>query len=324
MKTKQFIAFFSVLLFTTSITFCSEPATNETHPVIGIGLDTSPLPELLIKHLGLQPGQGMRIANVMKNSAADEAGLERDDILINFNGKNISNRDILSSYVNQEGAGKEITIEIIHLGQHKTITLKLKSESENQGWKYPEEPQSLQTFQPGKIFLKPQGSQDWQIFDNQIPNDLKSEINSIFNELYSYHYTDNGKQYSVTINGSPDDNNSTITIKVDNDQYKTTIGELDKIPEKYREVAKNAIEDAKQNQSSKNSFGSNWFEDFDNLFPNMNSQGPQLKIPDDLSSSNPFFQKMEEQMKQMREQMEELQKNQNNLLNQLREQETQK
>jgi len=51
---------------------------------LGIMLDMEPLPEILTKHLDLEPGQGVRIQNVANGSPADQAGLEQDDIVIRF------------------------------------------------------------------------------------------------------------------------------------------------------------------------------------------------------------------------------------------------
>lgn len=251
----------------------------------------------------------------MKGSAAEEAGLERDDILISFQGKDVYDRDALVKGVQDAGVGTEVSLQIIHLGQRKTVSLKLKALSETSGWKYPEEPQVEQFFQPGRIFRLNPGTRNWtQIFNDQIPGD----INSFFNELYSYHYNSDGKQYSVTIEGSPDANDSTITIKIDNDQYKTTIGELDKIPEKYREAAKNAVKDAKEKQSGRAFTAPNWPDELgDNFMPKLRMDSPLLNTPDDFPNS--FYKRMEEQMNQMQQRFKELQENQQKLMDRLNE-----
>lgn len=315
MKMKQISLIVLMIFFTTGIALCAESSTNENRSAIGIRLDSAPLPELLVKHLGLKPGQGLRIANVMKNSAADEAGLERDDIVIGFQGKDVSDAAALTNEVRQIGIGKEVSLEIIHLGQRKTVTLKLKAViTGTPEWKYPDEPQVEQFFQPGRIFRYIPDDNDWaQIFNNQIPNDVRANINSIFNEMYSSTYLINGKTYSVTIEGSPNDNASRITVKIDNNDYKTTIGEIDKMPKDYQEAAKKAIDNAKQ--KAKNHFPS--FPDGfgSTIMPPLNSNGPQINTPN--SSSDEFIQRMEEQMKQMQKQFRELEESHQRLLKRL-------
>jgi membrane-associated protease RseP (regulator of RpoE activity) len=320
MKTKHIIVIVSTILFTTGLAFCADSQLSDTHPVIGIALDSTPLPALLIKHLGLQPGQGIRIANVLKGSAAEEAGLDRDDIIIGFQGKDLYDGDTIVNAIQQAKAGDEVSLQIIHLGQRKTVTLKLKTMSDTSDWKYPNEPQVEQFFQPGRIFRLTPGDQNWtQIFNEQLPGDIKSNINSFFNEIYSYHYNADGKQYSVTIEGDPNDSASMITVKIDNDQYKTKIGDLDKIPEKYRDAAKNAIENAKQKHSNRNLSIPNWQDGFgDNFMPKLRMNSPLLNVPD--SSPNSLYKQLEDQMKQMQKQFDEMEKNQQKLLNRFNDQ----
>jgi hypothetical protein len=305
------------LFFTTGIAFCSESVPNESRSAIGIRLDEAPLPELLVKHLGIKAGQGLRIANVMKNSAADEAGLERDDILLTCQGKDVQDALTLTNEVRQMGVGKEVSLEIIHLGQRKTIACKLKPViSGDPDWKYPDEPQIWQSFQPGRVFRIGPGDQDWtQIFDNQIPGDVKSNIKTFLNEMYSSHYNINGKQYTVTIEGNPDNKDSKITVKIDNNEYKTTIGELDKIPQEHREAAKNAIEDAKQKNSLKIKILPGFQDDFGNAFTP--GQGPKLKMPNAIDNS--MFEQFQEQMKQMQERFNDFEKSQQQILDRLNE-----
>ena len=332
MKIKHIIVMVTTLLFTTGMAFSAEPQPSDTRPVIGIALDAAPLPELLVKHLQLQPGQGIRIENVMKGSAAEEAGLERDDIVIGFDGKDLYDRQALIDAVQKAGVGAEISLQIIHLGQRKTVTLKTKAESASSGWEYAEEPQVEQYFQPGRVFRFAPGNQGWiQMFENQIPGDVRSNINSFFNEIYSFQYNSNGQQYSVTIEGDPNDNASMITINVDNDEYKTTIGELDKIPQKYQEAAKNAIADAKQKRSRSRAFSvPTWPDQFGDNFimpqpmptpapgqsPRLRQQRvPQLRTPNTFPDS--FYQGMQEQMNQMQQRFEEMQKRQQQMMDQL-------
>ena len=330
MKIKHVIIMIATLLFTTGKAFSADSQPSDTHAVIGIALDAAPLPELLVKHLQLKPGQGIRIENVMKGSAAEEAGLERDDIVIGLNGKDLYDRQTLVDAVQKAGVGAEVSLQIIHLGQRKTVTLKTKAESASSGWEYAEEPQVEQSFQPGRVFRFGPDDQGWiQMFEGQIPGDVRSNINSFFNEIYSFQYNSNGQQYSVTIEGDPGNNASTITINIDNNEYKTTIGELGKIPQKYRDVAKNAIEDAKQKRSRNRAFiAPSWPEEFgDNFIPSpvpapvpgprlRQPNGPQLRTPNN-NFPDSVYQRMQEQMNQMQQRFEEMQKRQQQMMDQL-------
>jgi hypothetical protein len=315
MRNKKISIIILTLIFTAGIAFCVESQSDNNRPVIGIALDTTPLPELLTKHLGLKPGQGIRIANIMQGSSAEEQGLDVDDIVITLEGKDLYNRETLTNTVRQAGEGAEVSMEIIHLGQRRTVTLELKALKDTTGWKYMNKPQIERSFQPGRILRFDPGSQDWmQVFDEQIPENVKLNIHSNFNELYSSVNNINGKQYSVKIEGSPKDKDSKITVKIDNDEYTTTIGELDKLPQEYQEAAKNAIENAKQKETNRFPM---FFDDSDNdLMPRLDMGSPGINIPNDIDS-NPFFQRMEEQMKLMQEQFRDLKESHQKLLEHL-------
>ena len=127
--------------------------------------------------------------------------------------------------------------------------------------------------------------------------------------MYSSTSIINGKTYSVTIEGSPKDNDSKITVKIDKNEYKSTIGEIDKMPEDYREAAKNAIENAKEKKGT-NRLPMFFDDSGNNLMPKIQPNTPNI-------SNNQFFQQMEEQMRLMQEQFMELEKNHQKLLEQL-------
>ena len=316
MKTRQIISIILILFVTNGLALCADSQTTDTRPAIGVGLDTNPLPALLVKHLGLKTGQGIRISNVMTGSPADKAGLEQDDIIISFEGQDVYDNETLINDVKQAGVGKEVSLGIIHLGQRKEIKLTLETVSGDIEWKYASEPQVEQSWQPGRVFRLNPDDQNWtQIFQNQIPGDIRSNIDTFFNETYSYFYNSNGKQYHVTIEGNPEDNASTITIDIDDDQYKTTIGELDKIPAEYKQAAKDAIENAKNNRRPANTFRSVPDDLNGTLIPDLRLQDPFGNTP--FGFDNSVFERMQEQLRQMQQRMQELEQNQNNVLNRL-------
>ncbi len=317
MKTKKFSLIILTIILMTGIAFCVESQSENNRPVIGIALDTTPLPSLLEKHLGLKSGQGIRVGNIMKGSSAEEEGLDIDDIVIAIQGQDLYNRETLTNKVSKLGVGAEVSMEVIHLGQRKTVNLKLKAFKDTTGWKYQNKPQIVNTksYQPGSVYVFDPNEGWKQIFDEQIPENIKS--NTIFNELFSSTSFVNGKMCSVTIHGSPENKDSSITVKIDNNDYTAKIGEIDKLPKEYQETAKNAVESAKQKET--NRFPMFFDESGDNLMSSMDPGFPLINTPD--FSGNPYFQKMEEQMRLMREQFEQLEQNHQKLLDSLKQNE---
>ncbi|MHC4074670.1 MAG: PDZ domain-containing protein [Planctomycetota bacterium] len=125
MKTKVIALIALAGLFSTDTAISAESESTGPRPFMGLLLDPAPLPELLTKHLGLSPGQGIRIRNVQRRGSADEAGLERDDIIIGFEDDEVDDNERFVDAVREAGVGAEVSLQIIHLGKRKTVEIKL-------------------------------------------------------------------------------------------------------------------------------------------------------------------------------------------------------
>ena len=323
MNAKKIITLVTAISLLTTVAFCAESETVDNHPIIGIQLDPSPLPELLTKHLGLSPGQGLRISNIMEGTAADKAGLDKDDIITSLNGEDVDDYENFVESIQKADAGTEIQLDIIHLGRPGTVNIKLQAWDKQAEWKYPIEPQIEQIWRPGRIFRLKPGDQDWnEILADQLPSDIKSNINSFFKEIYSFHHELDGKEYTITIEGNPNDGDSMITINTDNEEYKTTISEIDKLPEKYQEVAEQALDNAKKTTREQRII--NGLRERDGLSSKLMDVTPKQYLrrwiitdPNNLDSS--LYDKVEEQMGRLQERIQELEKSQSELLDRLNE-----
>ena len=314
MKAKSLISLFALILFTAGTGFCADPNSTNPRPYMGVLLDPTPLPALLVKHLGLSPDQGIRIKNIHRNSPADKAGLERDDIIIGFNGKDVVDYEEFVNEIRNAGVGTEVSLEIIHLGQRKTVKLTLEALEGEFDLKYPPEPEIIQSWRPGKIFRLRPGDENWmEILKDSVPSDFDVNIKKFFNELYTYHHSD-GEDYTITIEGDPNEEDSTITVQAGDNEFKSTLGKLDKLPEKYRESAEQDVKKARKNAKNKwfdNMEGRNFiFRDmpddfksyFDKIKPYRNFQVPPFE------QGGPMFERIQKQMKELQQRLDKLEK----------------
>lgn len=292
----------------------------DERPFIGVMLDAVPLPDLLVKHLGLEPGQGIRIANIHRGSPADKAGLERDDIIIGFEGNNVDDRQQFVDDVRKAGIGAEVSLEIIHLGKRRTVTLRLEGLKGDFDMKYPPEPQIEQSWRPGKIFKLKPGDENWmEVFkDNfhidNLPSDFDVNIKKFFKEIYTYKHSSDGEDYTITIEGSPNDVESTITVVAGENEYKTTLKEIDKLPEKYQEAAGQAIKDARKATTSRKFYQHletppfDWQSYADRFRHNFKYPDMPFRPPDEM------FDAIKRQMKELQQRLDKLEKwHKNNL-----------
>jgi len=216
---------------------------GEQRPFIGVSLDPAPLPDLLTKHLRLDTGQGIRLNNIMVGGPAERAGLDRDDIVIAFQGNKVTDPEEFTNAIRKTDIGTEITLEVIHLGEHKTVSLKPEAAPESVHWKYPAEADVVTSWHPGKIFrIGPDGADMTEV---PIP-DVSGEVKKFFKESYTYHHATDGEDYTIRIEGDPADKDSRLTVQAGDKNYSSTVGKLDALPEKYRGPAQEAVENARR------------------------------------------------------------------------------
>ncbi len=304
MKAKNIVLTIALALVWAGTGLAGDADTDDARPYIGVMLDSAPLPDLLVKHLALEPGQGIRIANIHRDSPADKAGLERDDIIVGFEGSRVDDHQQFVDNVRKAGIGAEVSLEIIHLGKRQTVTLTLEGLKGDFDFKYPPEPEVVQSWRPGKIFKLKPGDQDWmEVFRDNMPSDFDVNIKKFFNELYTTYKHSDGEDYTITIEGNPNDDNTTISVSVGENEYKATLKEIDKLPEKYREPAEQAVKDARKAAKTRK---------FDGSF-----FGPQIRHkmrPDFKAPNMPFgpgdemFDAIKKQMRELQQRLDKLEK----------------
>jgi hypothetical protein len=318
MKTKSIIITIALVLFCAGTGLADDTDPNDERPYIGVMLDPMPLPDLFIKHLGLEPGQGIRIANIHRGSPADKAGLERDDIIIGFEGNDVDDHQQFVENVRKAGTGTEVSLEIIHLGKRKTVTLKLEGLKHDFDMKYPPEPQAVQSWRPGKIFRLRPGDEDWMevfkdnVFGDKMPSDFDVNIKKFFKELYTYKHSSDGEDYTITIKGNPNDVESTITVVAGENEYKTTLKELDKLPEKYQKPAEQDIKDARKAAKTRKFdefFGPRYGQKPFDWKPYIDKMRPYINPPiERFGSSDEMFDAIKKQMKELQQRLDKLEK----------------
>jgi hypothetical protein len=146
--------------------------------------------------------------------------------------------------------GDEMSLDVIHLGQRKALQVKLEAARENSQLKYPPEPEAMTTWKPGKVFKIGPDGQEWtEIPFDKMP-DFNMDANRFFKEVHTFLHSDDGENYIITVEGDPKDEGSTVIVQSGPEEYRTTVGKLDTLPEKYRDRAREAVENARKDVKS--------------------------------------------------------------------------
>lgn len=222
---------------------------------LGVILDWRPLPEILTKHLGLAPGKGLRIENVFEGSPADRAGLDRDDILLSIDGQDVNDLREFGKAMAKAGPGKTVRLEVIHAGQSRTVDLTLVSRPEQTRPKYPPDPRAMAGWRVGGIFVQDPNTGRWVAMEDQQGGQGLKPPFPFPREVYTFQYGDDVDRVTVVVEGNPSSDTSKLTIKAGQQDYTTTVGQLDRLPERYQGFARQAIWRARRDSQRSRQFG---------------------------------------------------------------------
>jgi serine protease Do len=111
-----------------------------------IGVQVLPVPAEALAEFGLKERRGALVAVVSSGRPADKAGMEPGDIIIEFNGKAVRDRDQLVSYVVSTKPGTTVPVKVLRDKQERTLSitveeLSLEAESARGARSRTEEPE---------------------------------------------------------------------------------------------------------------------------------------------------------------------------------------
>jgi serine protease Do len=87
-----------------------------------IGINVQAVPREGFEDFGLKSRTGAVVASVLANSAAQKAGLEPGDVVIEYNGRPVLNRDELVKMVVTTKPGTSVPVKILRNKQERTLT----------------------------------------------------------------------------------------------------------------------------------------------------------------------------------------------------------
>ncbi|WP_448807593.1 PDZ domain-containing protein, partial [Aminobacterium colombiense] len=90
-----------------------------------LGVYVQPVTKEFITAYGLKEEKGAVISDVVSDSPADKAGLQRGDVIIAVNGNKIDNHQDLVFRIRQFMAGDTVNLEIVRKAEKKNISVKL-------------------------------------------------------------------------------------------------------------------------------------------------------------------------------------------------------
>jgi len=91
--------------------------------------------------MDLKSKRGVLIRDVVEDSPADEAGIEQEDVVIEFDGKKVWDSSNLTRLIRSSSPGENVELKILRNGKEKTITVTLGKRPRDQlSYEYEFEP----------------------------------------------------------------------------------------------------------------------------------------------------------------------------------------
>jgi serine protease Do len=90
-----------------------------------LGVQVQRITPELAKSFGLERERGALVADVMPNTPAERAGIERGDVILEFNGRKIEDMNDLPRIVASISPGSDVPVRLMRKGQEKKIQVKV-------------------------------------------------------------------------------------------------------------------------------------------------------------------------------------------------------
>jgi serine protease Do len=86
----------------------------------------------LAKSLGVEDARGALVADVTEKSPAAKGGIERGDVIVRYNGKEVENSTALPALVAATSVGKTVPVEVVRNGKAKTLSVTIAKLTEQE------------------------------------------------------------------------------------------------------------------------------------------------------------------------------------------------
>lgn len=94
-----------------------------THARLGVNVQT--MNQALAESFGLERPEGALVAAVTPGSAAEKAGLQPGDVVLEFNGRAVGDSGELAAMVGESMPGAKVRLEVLRKGEHLTLAATL-------------------------------------------------------------------------------------------------------------------------------------------------------------------------------------------------------
>lgn len=111
------------------LTFHKQPSRLEKVPYLGV--NASETPEILSKHLPVPAGIGLVIQEIIKDSPAEKAGLQKDDVLLRLDDQLLANPPQLRTLTRAKKPGDKVRLSLLRNGKETALEVVIGEREED-------------------------------------------------------------------------------------------------------------------------------------------------------------------------------------------------
>jgi serine protease Do len=93
-----------------------------------LGVSIQEVSSELAKQFGLKEARGALVSDVLKETPADRAGLKRGDVVVKYNGHDVTNAGQLRNLVAETPVGRQVAVVVIREKRDKELTVKIEEQ----------------------------------------------------------------------------------------------------------------------------------------------------------------------------------------------------
>jgi serine protease Do len=87
----------------------------------------------MAEYFGMDRPNGALIGDLLDNGPAADAGLQRGDVILNYDGKKVSDSAHLRNMVSQTPVGSKVEVEFLRKDRRETLTVKIRRHPDDEG-----------------------------------------------------------------------------------------------------------------------------------------------------------------------------------------------
>lgn len=121
---KRIIVIMALLAFVAGMMTVT-PVVAKKYDKAWLGVYLQDINRDIREAMDLESSRGALIAGVVEDSPAEEAGIEEEDVVVEFDGEKVRSSSSLTKWVQKHSPGDEITLKIVRDGKEKKLMVTL-------------------------------------------------------------------------------------------------------------------------------------------------------------------------------------------------------